>query len=220
LANVLVSLLNFSQASEEYERAVALAPGNAQVLRDHSDFVTAMGRTDAGIAAARRAVLLDPLNGDSHLALIMALYEARRYAEAKTVLQDLRALDPDYSFPLTWIVDYALGNYQDAQAWCEGRPHWASQVCLAIVYDKLGRHADAEVQLRKFKAGNPAENDWFQYAQIYTQWGDTAKALKCLDKALSSHHLALEYLKVDPMLDPLRKEPRFRAIERALKFPT
>ena len=41
-----------------------------------------------------------------------------------------------------------------------------------------------------------------------------------MDRALSEHNLALEYLKVDPMFDPLRKEPRFRAIERALKFPT
>jgi hypothetical protein len=30
---------------------------------------------------------------------------------------------------------------------------------------------------------------------------------------------ALGYLKTDPLLDPLRKEPRFQAIERALKFP-
>jgi hypothetical protein len=29
----------------------------------------------------------------------------------------------------------------------------------------------------------------------------------------------LEYLKTGPWLNPLRKEPRFQAIERALKFP-
>jgi hypothetical protein len=31
---------------------------------------------------------------------------------------------------------------------------------------------------------------------------------------------ALINLKTDPLLDPLHKEPRFKAIERALKFPT
>jgi TolB-like protein/DNA-binding winged helix-turn-helix (wHTH) protein/Tfp pilus assembly protein PilF len=219
-ANVLASLLDFRQASEEYEHAVTLAPGNAQVLQDYSDFVTAMGRTDAGIAAARRALLLDPLSADSHHALSRALYRARRYAEAKAVLQGVLALDPDYSFPFTWLVDYALGNYQGARAWCEKRPHWASQMCLAMVYDKLGSHADAEAQLAKLKAGNPAADDWYQYAQIYAQWGDTAKALNYLDAALSTQDLGLEGLKVDPLLDPLRKEPRFQAIERALKFPS
>jgi tetratricopeptide (TPR) repeat protein len=220
LADVLAILLDFTRATEEYEHAVALAPGNAQVLRDYSDFVTATGRTDTGIAAARRGVLLDPLNRDSHAALWIVLYQARRYAEAKTVLQDVLALDPDYSFPFTWVVDYALGNYREAQGWCEKRPHWGSQVCLAIVYEKLGRHSDAEAQLAKLKAGNPAADDWYQYAEIYAQWGDTAKALGFLDKALAQHHSALVYLKVDPMFDPLRKESRFRAIERALKFPT
>jgi hypothetical protein len=33
------------------------------------------------------------------------------------------------------------------------------------------------------------------------------------------HHVALEYLKTEPMLDPLRKDPRFQAIERELRFP-
>jgi hypothetical protein len=43
---------------------MALAPGNARVLRDYGEFAVSMGHTDAGIAAARRAVALDPLTND------------------------------------------------------------------------------------------------------------------------------------------------------------
>jgi TolB-like protein len=46
--------LDFARASEEYERAAALAPGNAEVLRQSSEFAARMGHFDAGIAAARR----------------------------------------------------------------------------------------------------------------------------------------------------------------------
>ena len=53
--------LDFTQASEEYERALALAPGNAEVLRISGEFAAYMGHFDAGVAAARRAVVLDPL---------------------------------------------------------------------------------------------------------------------------------------------------------------
>jgi hypothetical protein len=47
----------------------------------------------------------------------------------------------------------------------------------------------------------------------------TPKALEWLEKALQLRDPGLERLKVDQLLDPLRKEPRFQAIERALKFP-
>jgi hypothetical protein len=59
----------------------------------------------------------------------------------------------------------------------------------------------------------------YQYATIYAQWGDAPKALEWLDTALRLRDPGLEYLKTDPLLDPLRKEPRFQAIERELKFP-
>jgi hypothetical protein len=88
-----------------------------------------------------------------------------------------------------------------------------------VIYDKLGRHADAEAELAKLKAfgGDAAA---YQYATIYAQWGNRAKALEWLETAWRLRDPGLEFLKTDPLLDPLRKEPRFQAIERELKFPT
>jgi hypothetical protein len=59
----------------------------------------------------------------------------------------------------------------------------------------------------------------YQYAEIYAQWGDAAKALKWLETAVRLRDAGLGWLKGDPLLDPLRQEPRFQAIERELKFP-
>jgi TolB-like protein/lipoprotein NlpI len=78
--------LDFARAGEEYERAVALAPGNALALRGYGMFAVYMGRAAAGIAAARRAVVLDPLNRDTYGYLGTALYFGRRYEEAISVL--------------------------------------------------------------------------------------------------------------------------------------
>ena len=58
------------------------------------------------------------------------------------------------------------------------------------------------------------------YAAIYAQRGDTARALDWLETAMRQRDPGLEYLKTGPWLNPLRKEPRFQAIERELKFPT
>jgi len=81
-------LLDFTQASAEYQRALALGPGNAAILRRYAISAAAMGRTEAGIAAARRAVALDPLNESNHINLGMALILARRPIEALPVLHD------------------------------------------------------------------------------------------------------------------------------------
>jgi hypothetical protein len=88
----------------------------------------------------------------------------------------------------------------------------------APVYDKLGRHADAEAVLAKMKAAL-GDSAAYQYATIYAQWGNTAKALEWLDTASRLRDAGLVYMKTDPLMDPLRKEPRVQAVMRELKFP-
>jgi len=94
LASALVRTgsLDFAGASDEYQRAMTLAPGNARLLRDYGPFAVEMGRTDAGIAAARRAVALDPLNVNSHGLLSEALRSAGRYDEALAAYKDGQSL--------------------------------------------------------------------------------------------------------------------------------
>jgi hypothetical protein len=59
----------------------------------------------------------------------------------------------------------------------------------------------------------------YQYAEIYAQWGESNAALDWLEKAMRLRDTGIANLRTDPLLDPLRKEPRFQAIERKLKFP-
>jgi len=59
----------------------------------------------------------------------------------------------------------------------------------------------------------------YQYAQIHAQWEERTAALDALERAMRLRDPGMIYLKLDPLLDPLRNEPRFKAIERELKFP-
>jgi len=225
LASAIVSELrnlDFTQAGEAYERALALAPGNAQVLRFSGTFAAHMGHFDAGVAATRRAVVLDPLARQSHSFLADALYVGRRYQEAVVAFTEAIGLAPDFNanYGYRGLAYYGLGDLQSARASCETKPDdWGSQQCLAVTYDKLGRHADAEAELAKLKA-SMGEASAYQYAEIYAQWGNRAQALEWLETALRLRDSGLIYVKTDPLLDPLRKEPRFQAIERDLKFPS
>ena len=144
--------LDFTKASEEYERALALAPGNAEVLRRSGAFAARMGHFDAGLAATRRAVVLDPLARVSHTALGRALYAARRYEEAIGAFAEVISLEPDFkdTYGTRGLAYYGLGDLQSARASCESKPdYWLSQQCLAVIYDKLSRHADADAELSK-----------------------------------------------------------------------
>jgi tetratricopeptide (TPR) repeat protein len=214
--------LDFAQASEAYDRALALAAGNADVLRDSGQFAALMGHFDAGLAAVRRAVVLDPLARESHFRLGRSLYAARRHKEAVAVFAEVLSLDPDYNqtYGDRGLAYYGLGDLESARTSCEAKPdYWLSQQCLAVIYDKLGRHADAEAMLSKMKTED-GDTSAYQYATIYAQWGNRPQALEWLETALRLRDPGLVHLKTDPLLDPLRKEARFQAIERGLKFPS
>jgi TolB-like protein/Tfp pilus assembly protein PilF len=222
LASILESVaLDFTRANDEYERARELAPGNASVLRQYGYFAVRMGHTDAGLTALRRAVVLDPMERASHRLLADALIDARQYDAAIAAAQDALAIDPrdPYTLGLLGTAYYVLGRFERARESCVDQPdYWLIQQCLVLVYDKLGRPTDADAALRKLKdlEGDSAA---YQYAEIFAQRGDPNQALAWLETALRLRDPGLYSIKTDPLLDPLRKELRFQAIERALKFP-
>jgi len=216
-----IGTLDFTQAGEAYKQALALAPGNAQVLGVTGRFAVWMGHAEADLASVRRAVVLDPLNPRSHYVLGQALYFARRYDEAIAAWSAAISVEPEYkpAHGFRGLAYYALGNLESARSSCEFNPaYWVSQWCLAVTYEKLGRHADAEAALTKLKTTN-GDASAYQFATIYAQWRSTVMALHWLETAMRLRDSGLEWLKTDPLMDPLRNEPRFQAIERELKFP-
>jgi TolB-like protein/Flp pilus assembly protein TadD len=220
LANFFAGSLELADAFREYERALALAPGNATMLREYGAFAVLIGRSEAGLAAAHRLLVLDPLNSMNHFGLGTTLIFARRYGEAIIALTDAKAPTPEDVSVNMWlgIAYYLSGDFQSARAACEKAGEVNGPWCLAMIYDKLGRHAEAETMLAKARA---IGGDRFAegYADIYAQWGDTARALDWLETAMRNRDPYLAYTKVNPFFDSLRNEPRFQAIERALKFP-
>jgi TolB-like protein/Tfp pilus assembly protein PilF len=221
LASVYEARLEFTRAAEEYERALTLAPDNARVLRDYGSFAIFMGRSESGLTMIRRAVALDPLNYLSFVFLGGGLQVLRRYDEAKAAFRGALALGPSASDALTevGITQYLLGDPEAARSTCEKvtEDYDLRPQCLALALHKLGRHADAEAALDKLKA-RWGDSGPTVYAVVYAQWGDTTKALEWLDTAARQRNPSLEGVKTHPLLDPLRNEPRFQAIERELKF--
>jgi TolB-like protein/Tfp pilus assembly protein PilF len=222
LASVYQNMLEFTRATEEYERARALGEGNAHVLRDFGLFAAAMGYGDSAVTALRRAVTLDPLNRPSYVHLGYGLRVLRHYAEAIAAFREAEALPPPSPGSLAdaiGVAYYLQGDFENARSACEKFPDtYEGPVCLAMTYEKLGRHADAQAAFARARQGYGDQGS-VGYAEIYAQWGDTARALDALETAVRLRDPWLSGLKTDALLDPLRKEPRFQALERELKFP-
>jgi TolB-like protein len=217
--------LEFPQAAEQYERALTLGTGNARVLRDYGLFAAMTGHGEFGLTLLNRALKLDPLNPSSHGYLGDALVYLHRYSEAITAYEDAKALDsgdrPGLMSPDIGIAYYLLGDFKRARLSCE--EHLTedivdfSQFCLAMTYEKLGRRKDAETMLTKLRAryGNDLA---YAYGAIYAQSGDARRALDWLEAAARTRDPYLQGLN-NPLLDPVRKDPRFKAIEQGLRFP-
>jgi TolB-like protein/tetratricopeptide (TPR) repeat protein len=220
LAFFLAQTLEFRRAEEEYARATALAPGSAVIIWESGLFATQMGRTEAGLAALRRLTELDPLTEGTQDIYGYALYLARRYEAALAAYGHAISLAPDQKGlqATRGLVYYALGEFEAARSGCQDDSGVDSRVCLSVAYEKLGRHDDAQATLERFM-NTRGDADFYAYAEIYAQWGDTAKAMEWLEKALSRRDSGFILLKTDPLMDPLRHEPRFQAIMRELNFP-
>jgi len=213
---------DYAGAAAESERALELSPGSAQVVRLSAGFLSYVGRTQEAITNAQRAVVLDPLNPIVYRSLGVVFHYGRRDREAIDAYNRALTLKPQASQVATrrGLAYLSLGELELARGSCATAPlDWLSYTCLAVVYHRLGRTADAEAALAKLKA-DTGDDSAIQYAQIYAQWGNIPEALRWLETAYRLHDPGLADIKAEPMLDPLRAEPRFQEIERLLNFPT
>jgi TolB-like protein len=214
-------LLDFAHGKAEYERAQALAPGDARVLQATAGFLARLGHADQAIAIAQHAVTLDPVNASSYDLLGYVLLFGRHNREAIAAFDHALSLNPNihWAHGMRGLAFLGLGEFEAARQSCTTPPlSWVGQLCVAIVYDKLGRKADAQAEVARMKAES-GDAMAYQYASIYAQWGDVASALDWLDTAFRLKDPGFAWVKVDALLDPLRKQPRFQAIEAKLNFP-
>ncbi|MDP9007538.1 MAG: TIR domain-containing protein [Pseudomonadota bacterium] len=214
---------DYAAAAAEYERALALSPGNPHVLLLSARFLSEIGRAQAAVTSAQRAVALDPLNVGAYRILGLILLYTHHYREAIAAYDRALNINPQAVQVQAnrGLAQAMLGELEPARQSCATPPlDWLNHLCLAIVLHKLKSATDAQAELVALQASADGEFDQaYQYAQIYAQWGDPDNALNWLDAAYRIHDPGLIQLKVDALLDPIRREPRFQALLAKMRFP-
>ncbi|MFQ5865324.1 MAG: tetratricopeptide repeat protein, partial [bacterium] len=215
-------------AEKAYKRGLELNPGLAVGHRRYGWFLSWIGRFDEAIKEARRAEILDPVSLSVSQNLAAVLIMARRYDEAIAQAKKTIDMDPNFMFAyfrLGWayeakgIYEEALESYRKANALAGGRNEMV-RLSLGRIYASLGQRTEALKILKEWQDLNtqgyvsPSHT-----AAIYTCLGQKEKALDLLEKAYDVRDFDMNLLKVWPMWDPLRSEPRFQNLLKRMDFP-
>jgi TolB-like protein/tetratricopeptide (TPR) repeat protein len=228
LANVYTYYdFDFPQATKEFQRAIELNPNYATAHQWYGiGDLLALGRFDEAIAQVKRAIELDPLSLVINTDLGTTYYRARRYDEAIEQLRKTLEMDPGFYYAhwsLGWALaakgdlDAAIGEYQQARALSDN-PLMLG--LLAHAYGFSGNRAEAMKILDQLAALSKQRYvSEYTFALVYLGLGDKEEALRWLAKSYQDRAGDLRYIRVDPLLDSLRGDPRFEELAAKVFAP-
>jgi TolB-like protein/Tfp pilus assembly protein PilF len=203
--------LDFRGSRAPFERAVSLGKGDADTLLLYALYASKARRAAAAADAIDRSLALDPLNPRAWRASASVAYAARRWREVKPAADRALALNPRISNAHAMIANAAFTErrFADARAAYEAEPNRSFRLAgLAIVLNRLGDQGGARKAMEGLVAAL-GDSALYQQGQILSQWGRTGPALAALEKARVVGDSGLLYMATDPMLDPLKGDPRY-----------
>ena len=212
--------LDARAARDPFERSRELGAGEATVMARYAQYSARIGRERAAADAIEGALLLDPLNPLIHRAAGSIDYAARNYAESILHARRALALNPRMSRANAAIGDamLMLGRGEEARAAYAAEPVEDFRLTgAAIVEHRLGNTA-AAIEAKSKLVEDLGDRVLYQQAQILAQWGERDAAIARLERARRIGDSGLIYLRNDPLLDPLRSDPRFARLLEGIGF--
>jgi TolB-like protein len=221
LANVFFRYLELSQSAKEFERSIELNPNYPTAYQWYGRLtLLAMGQFDRAMAEAKRAVELDPISPIGRTDVATVYMVARRYDEAIAQLRNTLETDPDFywahrqlglSLELKGAHGDAIVEYQRASE-LNDDPRVLAFIAHAMA--RIGRDAEARAILAQLtEASKTRYISGYSFAVIHLALGEKDQALDWLEKdAREQTGFEINFIKVDPYLDPLRGDPRFEPL--------
>lgn len=208
---------DWTGAEQDFKRAIELNPNYANGHNFYASFLMSRGRIEESIAASNRARELDPFSLSISAQRGFLLENARRYDEAIEQLRSVTAMDPNH-YSAHWVMGHAYAankQFDQAIVAAEKAVELSNRApgalgILGLVYGLAGRKDDANkilnelLELNQRRYITPAA-----LVNIYIGLGQKDQAFIWLERAFQERSNYLAYLKVFPIMDPLRSDPRF-----------
>jgi tetratricopeptide (TPR) repeat protein len=150
----------------------------------------------------------------------LLLFEARRYDEAVAFLTPLAQANPKFNHARSMLARalMATGDLAGARRELEARDEpEVFQAEVGVLYAKLGRRADALQEIERLEAmGREGFGVGYDEALIYAALGDLDKGCEALGRAVTDHSGLVNWMRLEPWLDPLRGRQCFADAEKKL----
>jgi TolB-like protein/class 3 adenylate cyclase/cytochrome c-type biogenesis protein CcmH/NrfG len=211
---------DWSGADKSYKRALALEPGDSDVIGHSGILARFLGRLDEATALARRAIQIDPLSPGAYYDAGLTFYYAGRTEEAIAAFRKVMELVPEREIVHSFLGRVYLARSQPQQALIEMKKeaHPAFRPFgQALAYHALGRKKESDANLAEFIDKFQAGGEYF-IAEIYGFRGETERAFEWLERAYAGHQIALVNLKGDPLLKSLERDPRYTVLLKKMRL--
>jgi serine/threonine-protein kinase len=215
---------DWQRAEMHYRRAMELAPQSPTAALLLARLLAATGRSDEAIASSLAAMKLGPQSSDLQVSAGIVLRFAGRMADALPYFEQALVLDPHQTAAISWraatLAD--LGRLDEALEVATGAPvlegshaSWAT----GYVQARRGQSGAAEelfnaLAVDASKRYVPA----LQFVYLSCALDRWPQALEWLETAVGEHSPGVEMMAVDPILRPLRNEPRFAAALKVMNL--
>jgi tetratricopeptide (TPR) repeat protein len=217
---------NLPESNREFQRAIELNSNYATAHQWYGWNLSVMGRFDEAIAEGKRAHELDPLSMIINADLGSVYIFARQYDQSIEQLRKTIELDQSFyyahwrlgmAYEMKGSLQEAITEYQKARQLSEDTQMLA---LLAHAFAASGKRDEALRTLDQLKEISkqryvPA----YGFAIVYEALGDKDQAFQWLERSYQDRAVAMSVLKVDPLLDNLRSDPRFADLVRRVGLP-
>jgi len=218
---------NWKEGEREYNISIELNPNNADVHYLYAMLLLTLGRFDKAVREIELARELDPFSPIINRNIGQVYYYARQYDKAITTLKNSIEMAPNFSgahafLGLTYLdkemYEEALAEFQTEKE-ISGAAGIGMEPFIIITYARMGDRKEAEIALKKFQ--DKIKDTYFSPAILsvmYIHLDDLDKASQLLEEAYEARDNWLSYIKVTPLNDPIRDDPRFKAVLKKMNL--
>jgi TolB-like protein/Tfp pilus assembly protein PilF len=230
LARIAQQEWDWAGAEREYRRGIELNPSYAPARIWYALYLCAMERFGEAVVEASSAQHLDPVSPLINTWAAAAYFYDGRVEEAMASLQKALELDPTFSdaslvLARTYVMQekypQAIAELQKALIFNERQPLILG--ALAHAYARAGQREEALKLVNELNRIEAEERGYvapFGIIWAYAGLGDKDQAFAYLERSFQEHRDRIVWINVDPLLEPLRSDPRLKDLARRIGLPT